>query len=200
MGSTSLTRDQTQAPCIGKHGVLAAGPPGKSPVTFLKVFFIFGCAESLLLHVGLSCGEWGPLVAWWLLLLCIQLWSVWASVFVVHRLSFPTACGIFPDHRSSLCPQHLPLDHQGGMPCPSNFLLDNILHHLCKYMQYMEIVCKPRGSGVSTLGHKSGVPAVCYKILLGCSYTCSFMYCLSCYQSTMAELSSFNRDHMVCKA
>ena len=31
MGSSFLTRDQTQAPCIGST-VLATGPPGKSPL------------------------------------------------------------------------------------------------------------------------------------------------------------------------
>ena len=30
VGSSSLTRDQTQAPCIGKHGVLSTAPPGTS--------------------------------------------------------------------------------------------------------------------------------------------------------------------------
>ena len=30
MESNPLTRGQTQAPCIGKHGVLATGPPGKT--------------------------------------------------------------------------------------------------------------------------------------------------------------------------
>ena len=35
MGSSSLTRDRIRAPCIGSHGVLAPGPPGKSqPVGF----------------------------------------------------------------------------------------------------------------------------------------------------------------------
>ena len=29
-------------------------------------------------------------------------WSIWASVIVVHGLSFPVACGIFPDP----CPLH----------------------------------------------------------------------------------------------
>ena len=31
MGSSSLTRDGTWAPCIGKCGVLATGPPGRPP-------------------------------------------------------------------------------------------------------------------------------------------------------------------------
>ena len=33
VGSSSLTRDRTRAPCMGKHRVLTAGPPGKLPGT-----------------------------------------------------------------------------------------------------------------------------------------------------------------------
>ena len=33
----------------------------------------------------------------WFLLLQSTGSSVWASTIVVHRLSFPAACGIFPD-------------------------------------------------------------------------------------------------------
>ena len=40
MGSSSLTRDQTHAPCTGST-VLAAGPPGKSPVSFLLIIISF---------------------------------------------------------------------------------------------------------------------------------------------------------------
>ena len=39
------------------------------------------------------------------------------SVVVAHGLSFPAACGIFPDQGSNLCPLHLQVD-------------SNMLHHL----------------------------------------------------------------------
>ena len=44
----------------------------------------------------------------------------WASVVVVHRLSWPTVCGIFPDQGLNPCPLHWqedsqPLDHQGDV-------------------------------------------------------------------------------------
>ena len=38
VGSSSLIRDWTRAPCKGKHGVLATGPQGTSPSTaFLNI-------------------------------------------------------------------------------------------------------------------------------------------------------------------
>ena len=48
-----------------------------------------------------------------------------ASVVLVHRLSCPKACGIFPDQGSNLCPLHwqadsYPLYHQGS---PKELLL-----------------------------------------------------------------------------
>ena len=42
MGSSSLTRDRAQAPLHWEHGVLAIGPPGKSPwITVFKRIIIF---------------------------------------------------------------------------------------------------------------------------------------------------------------
>ena len=38
------------------------------------------------------------------------LWSVRASVVVAHRLSYPTACGIFLDKGSNPCPLHWQVD------------------------------------------------------------------------------------------
>ena len=41
MGSSFPTRDQTWALCIGEHGVLATGPPGKSLNALLGLFLAF---------------------------------------------------------------------------------------------------------------------------------------------------------------
>ena len=46
-----------------------------------------------------------------------QLWGVGPSVVVAHGLTFPMACGIFPDQGPIPCPLHQqadspPLDHQ----------------------------------------------------------------------------------------
>ena len=58
-----------------------------------------------------------------------------ASVVVAHGLSCSTACGIFPDQGSNLCPLHWqadfkPLDHQGS-PCFTSLGDSGFLcHHL----------------------------------------------------------------------
>ena len=47
----------------------------------------------------------------------LGLQGAWASVAVVHGLSCPVACGIFPDWELNPCPPALdsqPLDHQGS--------------------------------------------------------------------------------------
>ena len=83
-----------------------------------------------------SCSEWGMLsvVERELLILAAccgaQALGGWASVVgaqglrgsvvVVHRLSYPKACEIFPDQGSNPCPLHWqgdsqPLDHQGRL-------------------------------------------------------------------------------------
>lgn len=70
---------------------------------------------SALLHWAFSsCGESGLLViaAQGLLVVVASLvaergvWNIWTSVVVVHRLSFPMACGIFPDQGLKPCPLH----------------------------------------------------------------------------------------------
>ena len=102
-----------------------------------KYLFIFGCAGSLLLLVGflwlqqvevtlqLRCVGFSLR---WLLLLCsrnsraqncrLQQLQHADSVIVIHRLSCPTARGIFLDQGLNLCPLHwqvdYPLDHQGN--------------------------------------------------------------------------------------
>ena len=45
MGSSSLTRDQNQVPLCWEHGVLATGPPGKSPV-HLFISLLLGVLQS----------------------------------------------------------------------------------------------------------------------------------------------------------
>ena len=94
---------------------------------FLFIYFIFGCTgSSLLCRLFSSCGERGvaPQLWYvgfslrWLLLLWStgswvprlqQLWLL-GSVVVVHWLSGPTACGIFPNQGSNPCPLHRQVD------------------------------------------------------------------------------------------
>ena len=98
-----------------------------------KIYVFIGCGRSSLLHIGL------PLVVvsesysllWctgfsfpWILSCEAEALGAWASVVAVHglrrhRLSHATACGIFPDQVSNLCPLHWKaysyrLDHQGS--------------------------------------------------------------------------------------
>ena len=60
--------------------------------SFIHMYFIFGCTGSLFLHVGF-----------------LYLWCKGFSS-VVHGLSCPTACGIFPDQGSNPCPLHWQAD------------------------------------------------------------------------------------------
>ena len=85
-----------------------------------------------------SCGQWGYSLSWctgfslrWLLLLRIvdsghmgsvavacRLWNT-APVVIMYELSCSSACGIFPDQGSNLCPLHwlvdfYPLCHRGS--------------------------------------------------------------------------------------
>ena len=74
-----------------------------------------------------------------------------ASVVAGHGLNCPNACGIFPDQRSNLGPQHwqaesLPLDHPGG--------LQNI--HLLKISSLLQIPRKRMSTST----------AFCYVLLL----------------------------------
>ena len=82
--------------------------------------YIFGCAGSLLL-LGLfsSCVEWGrfsscsarafPCCGF----SCCRAWALRcvSSVVMVHGLSCPVACGIFPDQRWNPSPQHWQADY-----------------------------------------------------------------------------------------
>ena len=54
MGSSSLTRDWTQASCIGEHGVLATGPPGKSPFSWFWWAMTLTETTLFYLHFSLS--------------------------------------------------------------------------------------------------------------------------------------------------
>ena len=105
------------------HWVLAAAH-GLSLVSASGGYFSFWCTDfslqwllflqstgSLLLLSGLPKWQhWDTVAA-----VCGP-WSTWASIVVAHGLSCSTACGIFPDPRSNLCPLHwqadsYPLDH-----------------------------------------------------------------------------------------
>ena len=80
----------------------------------LFIYFIFGCVESSLLHMGFSsCSEQGATLR-------CSAWSHHggfsccgaralgsrASVVVAPGLSCSAACGIFPDQGTNLCPLH----------------------------------------------------------------------------------------------
>ena len=87
----------------------------------LSFFFFFQMMDLFLAVLGLRCWaflEWafsgcteqglifvvvhGLLIA--VASVEYRLWGMWASVVVVHRLSCPEACGIFPDQGSTRVP------------------------------------------------------------------------------------------------
>ena len=85
---------------------------------FLFYLCIFGCAGSLLLCMGFSCSLWASPCSGFCCCRAEAL-GYMGSVVVAHRLSCPTACGIFPDQVLNPCLLHwqadsLPLDHQGS--------------------------------------------------------------------------------------
>ena len=80
---------------------------------------IFGCAGSLLLHVGLSlvAASRAHSVAVRRLLTAVSFLAAehgalgtQPSVDVVHELSWPMACGIFLNQGSNPCPLHWHVD------------------------------------------------------------------------------------------
>ena len=82
--------------CAGFSLIMESG--GYSPVSVCR---LLTAVASLVAELGLQ--------------------SMQASVVVVHRLSCPAACGIFPDQGSNMCLLHwkmdsLPLSHQGSPP------------------------------------------------------------------------------------
>ena len=98
-----------------------------SPVISLFKF-ISGCTGSSLLHSGFSlfvvsrscflAAGHRPLIAMASLVTKHRLQSS-GSVAVLHGLNCSSACGIFPDQESNLCPLHwqtdsYPLHHQGS--------------------------------------------------------------------------------------
>ena len=101
------------------------GMPGKyNYFVLLKKLFIFGCVRSLLLlglsssfgERGLLCWGCGLLTGWLLSFRstdsrCVG-WVAAAlcSAVVMHGLSCPVACGIFPDQGSNLGPLHWQAD------------------------------------------------------------------------------------------
>ena len=57
MGSSSLTRDQTWAPCIREHRVLATGPQGSPLVVFFvsrETYMFFKFIPSYTQEMGIS--------------------------------------------------------------------------------------------------------------------------------------------------
>ena len=92
---------------------------------FSKFYFIFGCAESLLLHTGfLQLHRAGATLFVHRLLMVAAslaecgLWGAWA-LSVVCRPSCSVVCRIFPDQGSHPCPLHWQVDihpfcHQGS--------------------------------------------------------------------------------------
>ena len=58
--------------------------------------------QGLLSSCGMQASHCGGVPCW-------DLWALhtWASVVVMHGLSCPKACGIFPDQGSNLCPPAL---------------------------------------------------------------------------------------------
>ena len=91
---------------------------------YLKNFylFIFGCTGFPLAVPGLSlvaasggwlssCGAQGFSLPWLLFLVGEhRLQGAWASVVVMQGLSCSTACGVFLDQGSNLCPLHWQVD------------------------------------------------------------------------------------------
>ena len=61
------------------------------------------------------------------------------SVVVAYGLSYPAACGIFPDQGLNPCPLHwqadsLPLDHQGSLR-QGSYLSGSLLLNQCLFLQ-----------------------------------------------------------------
>ena len=120
--------------------------------------FIFGCTGSLLLLFWAfsSCGEQGLLSSWGALashcsgFSCCRTWALGmqASVLqhmgsgvVVHVLSFPGACRIFPEQESNPCTPHWqadaqPQDHQGS-PKIQYFFSFNLIFLIFKVNSYI---------------------------------------------------------------
>ena len=112
-----------------KHSAHEVGLQQKQPdtgatvriISLKNVFTVF----INLAVLGLHCFRGYSLVSvHWLLFAVISLLAApglshAGSVDKVHRYSYPTACGIFLDQGSNLCPLHwqvdsLPLSHQGS--------------------------------------------------------------------------------------
>ena len=66
---------------------------------------MFGCAGSSLLHTDFLHLQCTAFSLWWLLLLRSN-----GAVVMVHGLSCPVACGIFPDQDLNPCPLHWQVD------------------------------------------------------------------------------------------
>ena len=108
------------SPCCGGSSCVEAPLVWRLPL--LRRLLLCGgssCVEAplvwrLLLHRGSPCCGGSPCVeaplVWRLLLLWSQPLGALASVAVLHRLSYPMACGVFPDQGSNPCPLHWQAD------------------------------------------------------------------------------------------
>ena len=94
-------------------------------ISLASIKFCFGFCFLSLTALGLHCCKQATLLAVVNRLLVASLVaeqglsSAWVSVAVVHGLSCPMVCGIFPNQGSNLYPldwqeDSLPLDHQGS--------------------------------------------------------------------------------------
>ena len=84
-------------------------------VSLKKKKIIYGCAGSLLLHMGLSLVAvskgYSPVAVHGLLIVVVSLavehrLENTGIAVVEHRLNCPVACGISPEEGSNLCPLH----------------------------------------------------------------------------------------------
>ena len=116
-----------------------------------SIKFCFGFCFLSLTALGLHCCKQATFLAVVNRLLVASLVaeqglsSAWVSVAMVHGLSCPTVCGVFPNQGSNLCPldwqeDSLPLDHQGY---PTE-LKSEIAGSDDKILTFYEIVCFPK--------------------------------------------------------
>ena len=100
--------------------------PGDSKTRQSSIIFTFNFwlpGSSLLSWAFFSCGDWGLLSSCGTMASLVAEhgpWSARVSVVVAHRLSCPTAHGIFLDQGPNLCPLYWqadsqPLDHQSSV-------------------------------------------------------------------------------------
>ena len=113
--------------------------------------------------LGLHCFRGYSLVSvHWLLFAVISLLAApglshAGSIDKVHRYSYPTACGIFLDQGSNLCPLHwqvdsLPLSHQGSPK--SDFTFAKLWFPICKTALLTDWFKNWKVKSMQTVAHK----------------------------------------------